>query len=110
MSSFYRNSFDSTNFGAHLVTKRLILPVPFIAQAYFFGEEATFYATGGGLPRNDVNIISPHINRKYLFSRDNSYSFPWPIAQYPIVSVAFSRLFFNFNHRNIMDPRFELPY
>jgi len=89
--------------GLCLLSKRkLKLPLPFLANAYYFHKKGYRFATGG-LPSNDFPVFG---------KVPVPYADDLPFGLYPsqhgaVVSVACSRLFVNMHSNTFIDPRFD---
>lgn len=101
-------SFAITKFSAGLSLlsiRKLKLPLPFIANAYFFHKKGYRYVTGG-LPSNDFPILE---NKPEIFMDKFSPGL-YPSQHGAVVSVARSKLFVNMHSNSFIDPRFDQNY
>jgi len=90
-----------------LKKKRLKLPVPYLAQAYFLDAEANLHFYGGA-PSQDFFISKNEaFIKKHLFSRYHSFSY-FNCKQGAAVTVNHSKYFSNFISNSYSDPRFDL--
>jgi len=96
-------SFLSTSFCSY---QKLLLPIPFLAKAYYFDvlSKKLYFGSGGS---DFCYTLDQRKEYKYLFSRYSPLTFPLILQGFSVYSPT-SKLFANTMSDCFIDPRFDL--